>query len=182
VDVGLVRDIAAGSADALAALYDKYAPSVFALARRIVSRPEDAEEVVQDVFSQVWHQASRYQQARASVAGWLVMLARTRAIDRLRARRARPDAGDLNPPAAGIALMSADPDPEELTVSAQNAARVKSACASLPTELRSLLDLAFYQGLTHSEIAAATGLPLGTVKTRLRSAMDLLRQQMDVTE
>jgi len=181
VDVGLVRDIAAGSADALGALYDKYAPAVFALARRIVSRPEDAEEVVQDVFAQVWHQASRYQNARASVAGWLVMLARTRAIDRLRARRARPDTGDVNAPVAGVALMSADPDPEELTLSAQNATRVKAACAELPADLRSVLDLAFYQGLTHSEIASATGLPLGTVKTRIRSAMQILRQQMDVT-
>ena len=180
-DLDLLRAVAAGSTEALSALYDRHAGVVFALARRIVSRPEDAEEVVQDVFAQVWRQASRYQDARASVAGWMVMLARTRAIDRLRARRARPDDDRAAAPVAGTVLMSADPDPEALTLSAQNVERVRTACAALPEQLKSLLELAYYQGLSHSEIAAATGVPLGTVKTRLRSAMDLLRQQMDVT-
>ena len=179
-DLELVRSVAAGSAEALGTLYDRHAPTVFGLARRIVSRPEDAEEVVQDVFAQVWRQASRYQDTRASVAGWMIMLARTRAIDRLRARRARPDDDRAAAPASGTVLMSADPDPEALTLSAQNVERVREACASLPEPLKSLLDLAYYQGLSHSEIAAATGVPLGTVKTRLRTAMDLLRQKMDV--
>jgi RNA polymerase sigma-70 factor (ECF subfamily) len=180
-DLELVRSVAAGSAEALGTLYDRHAATVFALARRIVSRPEDAEEVVQDVFAQVWRQASRYQDTRASVAGWMIMLARTRAIDRLRARRARPDDDRSAPPPTGTVLMSADPDPEALTLSAENVERVKGACAALPEQLKSLLELAYYQGLSHSEIAAATGVPLGTVKTRLRSAMDLLRQKMDVT-
>src|SRR5204862_6557864 len=105
-----------------------------------VSRPEDAEEVVQDVFAQVWRQAARYQDARASVAGWMVMLARTRAIDRLRARRARPDDDRAAAPVTGTVLMSADPDPEALTLTAQNVERVKDACAALPEPLRSLLD------------------------------------------
>src|ERR1700731_2115946 len=91
VDQTLVREIAGGSSDALARLYDRHAGTVFALARRIVARPEDAEEVVQDVFAQVWRQAARYCDARASVAGWIVMLARTRSIDPVRARGARHD-------------------------------------------------------------------------------------------
>jgi RNA polymerase sigma-70 factor (ECF subfamily) len=180
VDLGLVRDIASGSSQALGVLYDRYAPVLFALARRIVERPEDAEEVVQDVFAQVWRQASRYQCDRASVAGWLVMIARARAIDRLRVRRARPDAGERGDPVV-VSLLSADPSPEELALSAQDAGRVKAACAELPEDLRSVLGLAFYRGLTHSQIAAATGLPLGTVKTRIRSAMEFLRQRMRST-
>jgi RNA polymerase sigma-70 factor (ECF subfamily) len=178
-DVEVVREIASGSTRALAALYDRYAPVLFALARRIVVRPEDAEEVVQDVFAQVWRQADRYQFGRASVAGWLVMIARARAIDRLRGRRARPDADDRRESIAGVSLPSADPDPEQLMLSAQDARRIKSACAELPEDLRSVMDLAFYRGLTHSEIAATTGLPLGTVKTRLRAAMEFLRRRMD---
>lgn len=174
-----MRAIAAGSTDALGSLYDRHAGAVFAIARRIVARAEDAEEVVQDVFAQVWRQAARYQDARASVAGWLVMLARTRAIDRLRARRARPDDDRAGLPEAGTVLMSADPNPEALTLSAQAAERVKAACAELPESQRSVLDLAFFQGLSHSEIAQATGVPLGTVKTRIRAAMDALRQKMD---
>ena len=90
-DQRLVRDVAAGSTEALARLYDRHAGTVFGLARRILNRLEDAEEVVQDVFAQVWREAGRYERGRATVAGWVVMLARTRAIDRLRSRNARPD-------------------------------------------------------------------------------------------
>src|SRR5688572_32584475 len=83
--------MAGGSTDALGRLYDRHAPVVYGLACRVTGRPEDAEEVVQDVFTQVWKQAARYDPARATVAGWLVMIARARSLDRLRARRARPD-------------------------------------------------------------------------------------------
>ena len=180
-DRGLVRAVAEGSSDALGRLYDRHAGIAFAVARRIVSRPEDAEEVVQDVFAQVWRQAVRYRGERASVAGWIVMLARTRAIDRLRARRARPDEDRGIEPAPALPLPSADPDPEALTLSAENVRQIKSAFATLPDPQRSLLDLAYYQGLSHSEIAERTGVPLGTVKTRIRTAMETLRQKMDVT-
>lgn len=181
VDQGLIRAIAGGSPDALARLYDRHAATVFALARRIVSRQEDAEEVVQDVFAQVWRQAARYCDARASVAGWLVMLARTRSIDRLRARQARPDEDRGVEPAPGLPLPSSDPDPETVAVSAENARQVRAACAALPEAQRSLLELAYYEGLSHAEIAERTGVPLGTVKTRIRTAMETLRQKMDVT-
>jgi RNA polymerase sigma-70 factor (ECF subfamily) len=181
-DRRLVRAIADGSADALGRLYDRHAGIVFALARRIVTRPEDAEEVVQDVFVQVWRQAARYCDERASVAGWIVMLARTRAIDRFRARKARPDDERGAPPADGLSLPSAGPDPEALALSAENVQQIKNAFTTLPDRERSLLEQAYYQGLSHSEIAAKTGLPLGTVKTRIRTAMETLRHRMDVTE
>jgi len=99
-DRELVAAVASGSSEALARLYDRHAGTVFALARRVLSLVEDAEEVVQDVFSQVWRDASRYEAGRATVAGWIVMLTRARAIDRLRSRKARPDLRGVNPDSA----------------------------------------------------------------------------------
>jgi RNA polymerase sigma-70 factor (ECF subfamily) len=178
IDRQLVDAIAAGSADALGRLYDRHAPVAFGLARRIVMQTEAAEEVVQDVFAQVWREAARYQRDRASVAGWIVMLTRARAIDHLRARRARPDLGAGATASPMPRLASNEQTPEDVAVSADDAARVRLALRDLPDTLRNVIDLAYYEGLTHSEIAARTGLPLGTVKTRLRSAMLSLREQL----
>lgn len=177
-DWRLIQSIAAGSADALAALYDRYAAIVFGLARRITTRSEDAEEVVQDVFAQVWRQAGRYQAGRATVAGWLVMLARTRAIDRTRARKARPDQAAAVEPDRLAPVPSRDPNPEEVVVSLRDAGLVRQGLESLPAEQRSLVEMAFYGGLTHTEIAEETRLPLGTVKTRIRAAMFTLRDRL----
>ncbi len=177
-DRQLIRSIGAGSAEALADLYDRYASTVFGLAKRITGRVEDAEEVVQDVFAQVWRQATRYEGARATVAGWIVMLARTRAIDRVRARNARPDQAAAVDPDAIAPISAAGPDPETVTLSAEDARGVQRALDRLPEAQRSLVDLAYYEGLTHAEIAARTGVPLGTVKTRLRTAMMTLRDAL----
>jgi RNA polymerase sigma-70 factor (ECF subfamily) len=170
----LIQAVAEGSSDALGRLYDRHAGTVFALARRIVQAVEDAEEVVQDVFSQVWRDARRYEQQRASVAGWLVMLTRARAIDRLRSRRARPDVG-TGPDSTTMPLASGAPSPEDLTLASADVAAVRLALASLPEPQRQLVELAYYQGFSHTELEAHTGTPLGTVKTRLRSAMAVLR-------
>jgi RNA polymerase sigma-70 factor (ECF subfamily) len=171
-----VRDIAGGSSDALGLLYDRHAAAVYGLARRIVGQPDIAEEIVQDVFAQVWRDGSRYAAGRATVAGWLLMITRARAIDRVRSRRARPDVvagvelSGVRPPAAST------PDPETAALSADQALAIRDALATLPDAQRSVLDLAYYEGLTHSEIARRTGVPLGTVKTRIRAAMQALRQ------
>jgi RNA polymerase sigma-70 factor, ECF subfamily len=178
IDRELVRSIARGSSDALGRLYDRHAGVVYAMARRILVQQEDAEEVVQDVFSQVWRDAARYEAGRASVAGWIVMLARARAIDRLRARRARPDSNTAGAPDAGPVLADAGPSPEEITASADDAKRVRGALETLPENQRALVDLAYFEGLTHSEIAERTSVPLGTVKTRLRTAMASLREAL----
>lgn len=171
----LVRAVAEGSAEALGTLYDRHAASVYGLARRIVARQDDAEEVVQDVFAQVWRDAPRYDPARATVAGWIMVLARTRAIDRLRARKARPDQEEGVEPAAAPPLAAAGADPETAVISSEAASKVRAAFSALPEPLRTLVDLAYFQGLTHSEIAGQTGVPLGTVKTRLRTAVASLR-------
>ena len=173
-DRRLIGGIAARSTESLARLYDRYAAIVYGLARRIVLTAEDAEEVVQDVFNQVWRDAARYQAARATVGGWLVMLTRTRAIDRLRAKRARPDLG-AGADDRSATMSSQEPTPEQLSISAEQVSRVREALRTLPDTLQTLVELAYFEGLTHSEIAERTRLPLGTVKTRLRTAMSTLR-------
>jgi RNA polymerase sigma-70 factor (ECF subfamily) len=177
VDRDLVRSIAGGSADALAEFYDRHAPLVFGLARRMAGRPEDAEEIVQDVFAQVWRQAERYQGGRATVAGWLVMLTRTRAIDRIRARSARPDLVGVSTEAVAP-LVSPLPDPESIALSAADVDSVRRALLELPDAQRFVVEMAYFEGLSHSEIADLTGIALGTVKTRLRAAMFSLRDAL----
>lgn len=164
--------LAAGDVDAAAELYDRHAARVFALARRILRNDSDAEDVVQEVFSQVWRSARRYETARGTVAGWMLVIARTRAIDRLRARRITPDAVADAPldtiPGNTIA-------PSDQVVSDEQAARVRHALAVLPDEQRVALELAYFEGLTQSEIADRLATPLGTVKTRIRTALSTLR-------
>jgi RNA polymerase sigma-70 factor (ECF subfamily) len=141
-------------------------------------RVEDAEEVVQDVFAQVWRDAARYVPERATVAGWIIMLTRTRAIDRLRARQARPDQAQGTDPGLVSPLPASGPTPEQVAVSADDGRLVRRALEGLPAEQRQLIDLAYYEGLTQTEIAERTGVPLGTVKTRVRSAMATLRSAL----
>lgn len=159
--------------DAAAELYDRYAGQVYALARRIVRNDPDAEDVVQEVFSQAWRSAARYDRARGSVVGWLLMITRTRAIDKLRARRARPDITD------GVApeTLAAPPVPDAVEV-AEQAAIVREALLTLSPAQRTALELAYYQGLTQVEIAARLSEPLGTVKTRIRTALLSLRTRL----
>jgi RNA polymerase sigma-70 factor (ECF subfamily) len=175
-DAHLLAAIASGSSEAIGALYDAHARVVFGLAKRILGKPEDAEEIVQDVFAQVWRDARKYEQSRASVAGWLVMMTRTRAIDRLRARKARPD---LDQPADPVPILQAtlakSLTPEALAVTGDEAARVGAALERLRGDERRFIDLAYFEGLSQSEIAEHTGTPLGTVKTRMRTALQTLR-------
>jgi len=178
-DHHLLAAIATGSdkaSDALGELYDAHARVVFGLAKRILAKPEDAEEVVQDVFAQVWRDAKKYEQGRATVAGWLVMLTRTRAIDKLRARKARPDLDQANDPVPILQpSLAKSLTPEGLALSSADAARVGAALEHLPDEQRKFIDLAYFEGLSQSEIAEHTGTPLGTVKTRMRTALHSLR-------
>jgi len=177
-DRRLIHAVARGSGDAVAELYDRHGAAVYGLSLRVLGQPDLAEEVVQDVFAQVWREAGRYDANRSTVAGWIVMLTRTRAIDRLRARRARPDVTAAVPERHADPLPSAAPTPEAETMSAEDVRAVRGALTLLPEQLRSLIELAYYEGLTHSEIAARTGMPLGTVKTRLRNAMGTLRSAL----
>jgi RNA polymerase sigma-70 factor (ECF subfamily) len=174
-DRRLVERLAARDMDAAAELYDRYAGQILALARRILRNDGDAEEVVQDVFSQAWRNAGGYDTSRGSVGGWLLVMARTRAIDRLRARHSRPDTAAAAVPET---LRAPGPMPVDQVLSDEQAARVRSALADLPQPQRQALELAYYEGLTQSEIAERLTEPLGTVKTRIRSALTTLRERL----
>ena len=174
LDISLPAHVAALNGDAVgvadlewfAGLYDSHAVRVFSLAMRIVRDVGAAEDVVQDVFLQAWTQRSRYDQARGPLAAWLLMLTRSRAIDRIRA--ARRDGGQSISFDAAVVAAPSTSDDDDTRV-------IREAVVMLPTEHRQPLELAFYEGYTHSEIATLLKQPLGTVKTRIRRAISLLR-------
>lgn len=172
-DAELLRAVARGDEAAFARVYDRYAPILLGLMLRILrSRPE-AEDVLQEVFLQVWQQARSFDPARGRVFTWLATLARSRAIDRLRAvdsreRAAQRSAEDGQPPAE----MQGWADEE--AIRAERAEAVRIALAELPEEQRQVLVLAYLDGMSQSEIAAARNQPLGTVKTRTRTGLKKL--------
>src|SRR4029434_5517591 len=131
-DVRLIKQVAGGDASALAAVYDRHAPTVYALALRILGEEGDAEDVVQEVFAQAWRQAGRYDAARGSVAAWLVIMTRTRAIDRLRSRQARPDRGPGVDDTALERYASPAVDPVDEMALEQDVVRVRRALGELP--------------------------------------------------
>jgi len=170
---GYVNRCAAGDQSALAALYDETSRLVYAMALRFLNEPADAEEVTLDVYMQVWRNAASYNDKRANVDTWLVMLARSRAIDRLRSRKIRTSREDPIPDRAEF--PSSHPTPEESTESSLQRERIRLALSSLPPEQRQALELAVFSGLTHHELAATLKQPLGTVKTRVRQGMIKIR-------
>jgi RNA polymerase sigma-70 factor (ECF subfamily) len=162
----LLRRLAAGDHRALGELYDLYAGLVNALALRIVKDAAEAEDVVQEVFVQAWRQADRFDAARGTPEAWLCMMARTRALDRLRRRASRREEPE-----------EAAPRPVDTPRTVESLA-VRRALESLSPEQRRALELAYYEGLTQSEIAERLGEPLGTIKTRIRTAMIRLREAL----
>jgi RNA polymerase sigma-70 factor (ECF subfamily) len=174
-DAELLGAVAEGDQDALSELYDRFSSNLLALAGRILHDTADAEEVLQEVFSHVWNRADRYDPSRLST--WLVLITRSRAIDRLRSRKVsqrttlalqRDKSHDhTSPEGAGNVLAH------------ERRVRVREELEKLPPEQRQVLDLAFYGGMTQSEVARSTGIPLGTVKTRTLLAMKKLRRALD---
>jgi len=176
-DGALIRLIVRGQPEALSALYDRYHRLVFSLALNAVGDGPTAEEITLDVFTHVWQKAATYHPERARVSTWLTSIARHRSIDVLRHRRARAEQHNV-----GWADLAADSDevprvtgPEPAAELAIRRQRVRAAIAQLPEEQRQVLALAYFRGYTHMEIAETLGQPLGTVKTRIRLAMDRLR-------
>ena len=168
--------MARGDASAAGELYDRHAGAVYSLALRMLSDGAEAEDVVQDVFTQAWRQAGRYDPSRAPVIGWLLVMTRARTLDRLRARRSR-----IAP--AALDAMTADPvEPgpgQELqAIGNEEAARLRRALDALPDGQREAIELAYYKGLSQSDIAEALQQPLGTVKTRIRTGLLKLRDAL----
>jgi RNA polymerase sigma-70 factor (ECF subfamily) len=173
----LVEGIRRGEESALEALYEATVGKLYALASAILRQTEDAEEAVCATYAQAWENASSYDGQRASVIGWLLMICRSRALDLMRKRRLRSESA-VAAGAEGAILAGID-QPDDLLSLMERRSRVHAALASLPVDRRQLVSLAFLRDLTHQEIADATGLPLGTVKSHLRRALMQLREQLE---
>lgn len=175
-DDALIRLIVRANADALSALYARYSRLVFSVALNAVGDHAAAEEITLDVFTRVWEKADTYRAGRARVSTWLASIARHRAIDVLRRQQARPEQHSVGWAEASPADVTDADGLEETVELALEQRRVRAAIAQLPDEQKRALALAYFQGLTHQQIAARLGEPLGTVKTRIRLAMQKLRQ------
>ena len=171
-NAALIERIVAQDESALAMLYDRYAAMLSSVLNRILRDRQASEEILQDIFYQLWQTARQYEPGRGSLPGWLLVIARNRAISRLRHR---------NPAAGGEIFENTVVLPlnlESAIAQQQLMEKVKGALGSLPAEQRAAIELAYFEGMTHSEIARRTGDPLGTVKTRLRSALETLKRTL----
>jgi RNA polymerase sigma-70 factor (ECF subfamily) len=161
--------LARGEQAALRELFQAHAGQVLTVARRIVRDPSEAEDVVQETFLEVWRRATQYDPSRSALSTWVLMIARSRAIDRVRARR-RPGSSDA------AQEIAADDDPLRDAESREARKHMLATLNTLPSEQRKVVELSFFEGLTQQEIAERMAVPLGTVKTRMRLAMDKLAQ------
>ncbi|MGQ0702444.1 MAG: sigma-70 family RNA polymerase sigma factor [Gemmatimonadales bacterium] len=178
-DRGLLARVARGEESALSALYDRHAATLYALAYRISGESADADEIVLDSVAQVWREAGRFQSARGSVIAWLMTICRSRALDLVRARGRRAglaSSAAAAEPGSVPAMGAGQPSPGDTVVLRSERCRVVAgALEALPPPLREAIRLAYWEGLSQSEIAERLGEPLGTIKTRVRSAMHRLR-------
>ncbi len=173
-EISLISRIAEQDQQALSILYDRYARVIYTIAYRILNSSEESEEIVLDVFIQVWRIAKNYNSQKARVDTWLFMLARSRALDRLR-RHARFDKA-ITASEDALIMHSYSDSPEEDVLIQERSSYIKSCLNELPNEQRLILELAYFGGLSHSEISAKTGISLGTVKTRVRLGLKKLRE------
>ena len=184
VDLGLLRRIAVRDEGALAELYDRHSRLAYSIIMRILASPSDAEEVLQETFLRVWSRADTYDALLGSPTTWLARIARNRAIDRLRARRVRGNitvepavrAGD---DARGEAEPATPDNPQTVLEGRTMAGAVRMALAALAPAQRALIEAAFFEGYTHSELATRFGVPLGTVKTRIRTGLAAMRDRLE---
>lgn len=176
VDRALVTRVEQRDADALAGLYDRHSARLMGLALRILGDTGEAEEVLQEVFLHVWRSADSFDRSRGSVLAWLLVATRSRAIDLLRARRPAARAGlrSLEEVAEPSSAQNVEADSE----GREWEALCRAAIAELPPDQHRALKLAYFEGLTHNEIAERTGSPLGTVKTRIRLGLMKLRERI----
>lgn len=170
----LLKRIAQQDQSALAQLYQRYARVIYAVAFKSLGSVEESEEIVLDVFSQVWRTAERYDATKGRVDTWLFMMTRSRVLDRLRSlqRATKTENASVE---AEIQSIKVSVDPVEDVLTRERRTQVLAALSQLPDEQRLVIELAYYQGLTQSEIAAQIGLSLGTVKTRIRLGLNKLR-------
>jgi RNA polymerase sigma-70 factor (ECF subfamily) len=179
-DEALVQRMAAGDEQALGALYDRWHAVVHGVVSRTLRQAEDVEDVVEETFWQAWKQASRFDRTRGAVQTWLLTIARSRALDRVRALRRRREEPLEGDDGQVVVQQVAEGDPGQDAEASERRRFVAAALTGLPTEQREALELGYFGGLSQTEIAARTGQPLGTVKTRMRLALQKLRSQLQV--
>ena len=167
-DLALVTAIRSGDQGAMAALYDRYSSIVYAVGLRVLQDTGAAEDVLQDIFMQLWRNPGAFDSSRGNMAAWLAVIARHRAIDSLRRRRPENDIEDV--------VVSVEPDMASEADRSRAMGKVREALDSMAPPQRSALEMAYFEGLTHTEIAQKTGEPLGTIKTRIRTGLLSLRK------
>jgi len=170
-DAMLVAAIRSGDEQAMAQVYDRYSPIVYSVALRVLGDTAAAEDILQEVFMQLWRSPDAFDAGRGSLPGWLAVITRNRAIDSLRKRRAETDIAEV--------VVSIEPDLTNRAEWSRALEKIRSALASMASPQRSALEMAFFEGLTHTEIAAKTGEPLGTIKTRIRAGLLTLRKALN---
>jgi len=175
LDISILTRVVGRDERAIGELYDRHHRLLFALILRILRDRSEAEEILQEVFLQVWNRAETYNVALGSPAGWLVRIARNRAIDRLRSNTVRIRAVEQAPPPAPPKTTA---NPEASAALSEQQRAVEQALGSLPPDQRQLIEEAYFLGLTQSELAERFKLPLGTVKTRIRTGMLALRERL----
>jgi RNA polymerase sigma-70 factor (ECF subfamily) len=171
-DAEIIARIHSGDDAAMALLYDRYSHVVYAVALRVVSDRSTAEDVLQDVFIQFWRNPQAFNAGRGNLGPWLAVIARNRAIDQLRKKRPEVETAET--------VIAVDPDLESTAERKRAIEKVRAVLAGMPAEQRAALEMAFFEGLTHVEIAGKTGQPLGTVKTRIRSGLLAVRKALAV--
>lgn len=176
-DLALIERMMAGDETALSALYDRYSGMLFSMLVRILRDTSAAEEILQDLFLQLWRNPARFDASRGSLPAWLLVIGRNRAISRLRSRERR----EISEDSEGFSMdaVASPGNIEDEASRTQLMERLRTAMASLPREQREAVELAYFEGMTQTEIAERTGSPLGTVKSRVRAAMQSLKQLFD---
>jgi len=167
-DAALLTLVRSGDEYAMASLFDRYSKVVYSVALRVLRDPASAEDVLQEIFMQIWRNPESFVATRGSLGGWLAVVSRNRSIDTLRRKRPMESVDDM--PLASNYNLANEAERNSLMEKARGVIHL------LPVEQRKTLEMAFFDGLTHSEIAEMTGDPLGTVKTRIRSALGSLRK------
>jgi RNA polymerase sigma-70 factor, ECF subfamily len=180
-DEALIRLIAHSHPDALSALYDRYNHLIYGLALTVVGDPALAEEITQDVFMRIWNRAGTYRSEQGKVTGWMISIARNRAIDALRHQKTIPEGNSLSWDDLPLFDPPDGHNVEQEVELEHQKWRLRQALFQLPKEQRDALALAYFKGYTHEEMAQILGEPLGTIKTRVRLGMQKMRQILEVT-
>jgi RNA polymerase sigma-70 factor, ECF subfamily len=170
-DVVLLSAIRSGDEQAMTQIYERYSPIVYSVALRVLGDTAAAEDVLQEVFMQLWRGPEVFDASRGSLPGWLAVITRNRAIDSLRKRRPETDITEV--------VVCINPDLASRAESTRALEKIRGALGGMPAPQRSALEMAFFDGLTHTEIAAKTGEPLGTIKTRIRGGLMILRKALN---